>query len=284
MSDTEAQEKSAQRRIAEFERRYGQAALRLARYAALPVAITPEFLHLLRINFFLDPPNALPYEAEAEMLFSSLCREVGECLYEIGSDSRALLLQQLAQQETDERLKEIAALIWLYSQFEGVWRGRVSLERAQQINALTFLEPETANAWLDETEKKASAGERIDRSWLIAVRRERDWIQQKTSSVQLLQEFASQPASVPTQQAQFSSRPSLRAARSEGERRERDCTNIPRPFSISSASDPSRQEEYNALLNAIIWHIQPPEVYELQSIASRILQAIKETRYPRGSL
>ena len=88
----------AQRRVNEFRQRggdYGETALHLAYHAALPVALNAELLHLFRINFFLDPPEILPYTAEFEFLLSPLCREIDEGLYEIEPEIRDVLLAGL---------------------------------------------------------------------------------------------------------------------------------------------------------------------------------------------
>ena len=74
---TTSPNKLVQRHLNDFKRRcgeYGDAALKLAYHAALPVALNPELLHFLRINFFLDPPSPLPYTVEFEFLTSGLCR------------------------------------------------------------------------------------------------------------------------------------------------------------------------------------------------------------------
>jgi hypothetical protein len=71
---------------------HGEAAVRLAYHAALPVVVNCGLLNLLRVNFFLDPPDDLPYEVEAELLMSPLFREVSEGLYEIDPELRNLLL------------------------------------------------------------------------------------------------------------------------------------------------------------------------------------------------
>ena len=71
-----------------------QALLDLASHAALPVALSSELLHLIRINFFYTH-SGLDYSSEAELLLSPLCREVGEDLYEILPEARAKLLERL---------------------------------------------------------------------------------------------------------------------------------------------------------------------------------------------
>src|ERR1017187_9869904 len=83
------------RRIDGIRAVLGEKALRLAYHAALPVVVDAELLNLLRVNFFLDPPDALPYEVEASLLLSSLFREIGEGLYEIEPGLRNLLLSGL---------------------------------------------------------------------------------------------------------------------------------------------------------------------------------------------
>ena len=59
----------AERRLKIFERGRGGALVQLASHAALPVVLNADFVHLLRVNYFLDPPVTLPYTAEAERSF-----------------------------------------------------------------------------------------------------------------------------------------------------------------------------------------------------------------------
>src|SRR5579859_1549876 len=66
--------------------------LRLAYHAALPVVIDVGLLNLLRVNFFLDPPDVLPFTAEADLLLSPLFREIGNGLYGIEPEVRNVLL------------------------------------------------------------------------------------------------------------------------------------------------------------------------------------------------
>ncbi|HEY3907491.1 MAG TPA: hypothetical protein VGM14_26535, partial [Streptosporangiaceae bacterium] len=60
--------------LANLRRDTSDGVLRLASHAALPVVVDAGFVNLLRVNFFLDPPNVLPFEAEADLLLSPLCR------------------------------------------------------------------------------------------------------------------------------------------------------------------------------------------------------------------
>ena len=84
----------AERRVRIFEHGHGSALVRLASHAALPVVLNPDFVHLLRVNYFLDPPVTLPYAAEAELLLSPLCTEVDQGLYVIDPELRDVLLQR----------------------------------------------------------------------------------------------------------------------------------------------------------------------------------------------
>lgn len=165
----------AQRRVNEFRQRcgdYGETALHLAYHAALPVALNAGLLHLLRINFFLDPPEPLPYTAEFEFLLSPLCREIDEGLYEIEPDIRDVLLAGLTQTYDTERIRDLATLLWQYVEHHSPWGDRVELERAQQLTALNFLNSEKAQQWLATVEPDTSKGEVAEREWFVAMRQE----------------------------------------------------------------------------------------------------------------
>jgi hypothetical protein len=71
------EEARARRMIYELEERRGAGVLALACHAALPAALNAELVALLRGNFLLDPPDSLPYSAEADLLLSPLCRQIG---------------------------------------------------------------------------------------------------------------------------------------------------------------------------------------------------------------
>jgi len=165
----------AERRLNDFQQRcgkYGEAALHLAYHAALPVALNAEFLHLLRINFFLDPPEILPYTVEFEFLLSSLCREIDEGLYEIEPDIRDALLAGLSRTYDAQRTRDIATLLWQYVDRHSPWFDRVELERAQQLTALNFLNPEKAQQWLVTVETEVNQGQVAAREWFVAMRKD----------------------------------------------------------------------------------------------------------------
>ncbi|AFZ15529.1 hypothetical protein Cri9333_4754 (plasmid) [Crinalium epipsammum PCC 9333] len=167
--------KLVERRLNDFRRRcseYGDTAVKLAYHAALPVALNPELLHFLRINFFLDPPTSLPYTVEFEFLTSGMCREIDDDLYEIEPEIRNVLLQRLRQEYGLERIRDVATLLWQYIEHHSPWTTRNELERAQQLTALNFLDPVKAKQWLDKAETNASHTAGADREWFIAMRQE----------------------------------------------------------------------------------------------------------------
>jgi len=168
--------KLVNRRLHEFQQRcgeYGNTALHLAYHAALPVALNQELLHFLRINFFLEPPEQLPYTVEFEFFASGLCREIDTELYEIEPEIRNQLLEKLNREYGLPRIREIATLLWQYVEYHSPWvEDRVELERAQQLTALNFLNPAKAQEWLDAAEADISQGSRGQREWFVAMRRE----------------------------------------------------------------------------------------------------------------
>ena len=169
MSETAIRLKTAQRHVQAFERKCGRSALHLAYHAALPVALNTEFLHLLRINFFLDPPESLPYTAESDLLLSPLCREIGNDLYEIDPTVRGVLLQGLVEVYGQARLHRVAALLWHYSERHAPWSEQVRLELAQQLTALNVLAPFRARQWLEEAVTSVGQGGAENRDWFVAM-------------------------------------------------------------------------------------------------------------------
>ncbi len=170
----------AEKRVNDFKNKYGEVALQLAYHAALPVALNADLLHLLRINFFLDPPTALPYTAEFELLLSPLCREIDEGLYEIEPEIRDILLQGLCSIDNGQRIKDVATLLWQYIDREAVWIDRVELERAQQLTVLNFLDPAQAKDYLAEGDAAIDDGKITERDWYVAMRQEIDRHPQST--------------------------------------------------------------------------------------------------------
>jgi Effector-associated domain 7/TIR domain len=178
----------AEKRIKDFECKYGQEALRLAYHAALPVAINTDLVHLLRINFFLDPPQFLPHTAEFELLLSPLCREIDEGLYEIEPEIRDILLKGLYSINDGQRLEDVATLLWKYIDKFGAWRDRVELERAQQLTAFNILDPKQAKKWLLEEETRTTSKYPATRDWFVAMHQDLEQLDRSVEEGQQAEE------------------------------------------------------------------------------------------------
>lgn len=177
----------AEHRLRLFERGHESALLRLASHAALPVVLNPDFVHLLRVNYFLDPPVTLPYTAEAELLLSPLCTEVDQGLYVIDPDLRDVLLQHLITEHGTARLHDVARLLWEYGQRGTPWSDRPGLPEAQQLSALNFIDPSRAQDWLTRAEAEAGEGTPADERWFVAIRRD---LESRAAAVAQAQERA----------------------------------------------------------------------------------------------
>lgn len=151
-------------RLAEARRKIPDEALRLAYHAALPVAIDVGLLNLLRVNFFLD----MPFETEAALLLSPLFGEIGNGLYEMAPEVRNVLLVGLQTDYGSERVRQVALLLEQYS--TPAWSSQPELEKAQQLTALSFVDPVRAAQWLETAGGDPAAGT-ADREWFIAMRR-----------------------------------------------------------------------------------------------------------------
>jgi tetratricopeptide (TPR) repeat protein len=161
----------AEQRIDTFERKHRRIMRQFASHAALSVVLDPALLHLLRVNYFLDPPDALPYQAEARLLLSPLCTEIDDGLYVIKPDERDVLLEGLVKDYGGARLRDVAYLLWEHCERGAQWLSRPGLAEAQQLTALNFIDPQRALAWLEEAERtKTRVGAITDERWFVAMR------------------------------------------------------------------------------------------------------------------
>ena len=157
-----------------FVNSFGQRTFHLACHAAIPVVLDPELLHLLRINFFFDPPESLPFSSESDILLSPLCTAIGSDLYEMSPVVRDILLRELATTPGygEQRIREIASLLFQYIQRSSRWKGNVALERGQQLTALNFLDAHSAKLWLEAAQQSVHQDSSNERQWFIAMREE----------------------------------------------------------------------------------------------------------------
>lgn len=144
----------------------------LACHAAVPVAVDARLLHLIRVNLLLDPPAAVPYEAEADLLLSPLVRELGDGLYDIDPVLRPLLLTGLSRRFGPARPRRVAALLEQYTMRAPAWQDRPELQHAQRLTAVAVIDPPLAADWLARAQTSIADGSALlATEWLVAVRR-----------------------------------------------------------------------------------------------------------------
>ncbi|MGC4807448.1 hypothetical protein [Micromonospora sp. DT233] len=166
---------TAASRLAIVHRRVSPRVIELAYHAAVPVAVDPDLIHLLRTNFFLDPPDDLPYEAEAELMLSPLVNELSEGLYEVDPGLREVLLHGLTSRFGPDRSRQVAVLLEQYVDRLPPGHWTTELENAQRLSALGVLDPQLADEWLMNAEAVSADGAGPGREWLVAVRRRHEY-------------------------------------------------------------------------------------------------------------
>jgi len=141
----------AQRRIAAFRDRFGEAHYNFACHAAFPLALTPDLLYRLWANFQRDVQGKsleIPWMAVADVLLSSLCEEVGHELYEMPLPMRNALLSKLKANSRfgTARINELSDLLLMYvqQQLESSDPDERDVAQAQRWTALAYVRPATA--------------------------------------------------------------------------------------------------------------------------------------------
>jgi dephospho-CoA kinase len=138
-------------RIIRFTQRFGEAHFTLACHAAFPLALTPELLYQIWGNFV---PQA-PWTAVADILLSSLSREIGQELYEMDVTVRSILLEDLMRDARFGRrhLQILADFVILYTsqQLDSDDPDVSELAEAQKWNSLAYLNPSAASYQLAKT-------------------------------------------------------------------------------------------------------------------------------------
>lgn len=139
-----------------FARRHGAQHAALALYAAIPLGLTSDLVHLLRVNFV---PQA-PWIAEADLLLSPMCREAGGEYYEMDARVRELLLDEFVADPNFgiARLRRAAEFIHVYAgrtQRAARRRDARAFWQAQEWAALAYARPaEAARALASELGRK----------------------------------------------------------------------------------------------------------------------------------
>ncbi len=135
----------AWQRARSFARRFGEPHVRLAMHGAVPIGLTPELLHLIRINFVA----VAPWVAEADLLLSPICRDVGGGFYEMDEELRGLLVEELQRDPEfgPGRLQSVAGFLGAWADrareftHDPEWRDFVE---GQALTALSYRKPEEA--------------------------------------------------------------------------------------------------------------------------------------------
>ena len=166
----------AQRRIQAFEKRFKSAHLFLAYHAAFPLALTPDLLYRLWVNFQQDVHGevlSIPWVAVANLLLSSLCDEVGYELYEMKGEVRSKLLELLEKNSRfgKERIKQLSDFLIAYVTPKLQSRDEYVRDFAytQKWTALAFVEPNEAARQLALALHQAYNKEKQDKYELVRV-------------------------------------------------------------------------------------------------------------------
>jgi hypothetical protein len=135
MDTTELDRQIAAQTITNFRDRFGVSHYRLAQYASLPLLLTPELVSFLRSRFLR---GEVPWIAEADLLLSDLCRQVGYERFVMESAVKAQLLSSLEP----EVKQEVALLLLHYTAYlvkEKRYLSATELE-TQQWSAMFYLD------------------------------------------------------------------------------------------------------------------------------------------------
>jgi formylglycine-generating enzyme required for sulfatase activity len=87
--------RDAERLVERFTDNFSMGHRELAKYAAVPLVLTPELVNHLRSRFL----RRVPWIAEADLLLSELCSAVGYEQYVMDADVRACLVDELEEKE-----------------------------------------------------------------------------------------------------------------------------------------------------------------------------------------
>ena len=138
-----AEARSATEQVIQFAERFGRPHLDLACHAAFPLVLTPEMLYQIWAAFV---PHA-PWTAVADVLLSSLCREIGYELYAMNPAVRNNLLRQLRANpdpaQAERRMRDLGYFLASYVAplEDSEDAGERDLAGAQKLAAYVVLDP-----------------------------------------------------------------------------------------------------------------------------------------------
>jgi len=106
-----SQEEHIKQNIRWFTHRFGPSYRKLARYAALPLVLTPELLTHLRSKYLR---HEVSQEVEADLLLSDLCSQVGFEQYVMDTRTRAILLAEMRDEIGYQQMQDVARTVLKY--------------------------------------------------------------------------------------------------------------------------------------------------------------------------
>lgn len=144
----------AQLKLERFVQRFEPAHRDLALHASLPLILTPELVNHLRAEFLLD---SVGWVAEADLLLSDLCREIGYEMYLMDRDVRALLREALQRDERfgPERMRQIARRVYDYLAYLAETD---PILRPEDLQSQRW----TAMFYLDDATRREAAAEMVE--------------------------------------------------------------------------------------------------------------------------
>lgn len=156
----------AQQKIDRFVRRFEPSYRHLAYLAALPLILTPELVNYLRVKFLR---GKVPWIAEADLLLSDLCRQIGYEQYAMDTVVRNCLLHEMKERKGGkQRMQEVAKLLISYVRYLGKTSTFLSYNElhAQKLSAMLYVDDFRKDAVRQLAEEFAKAIDKIDKSEL----------------------------------------------------------------------------------------------------------------------
>ena len=136
------EQEQAKQRVDRFVRRFQPSYRLLAYYAALPLVLTPDLLHYLRVQFLRG--SGVPWVGEVDLLLSELCRPVGYEQYAMDTAVRAALYEAMEQELGQPKIVKAAQLLVRYVTQMAQANPYLSDHelRSQQWGAIAYIDPE----------------------------------------------------------------------------------------------------------------------------------------------
>ncbi|MGB5711689.1 MAG: hypothetical protein WBM44_12375, partial [Waterburya sp.] len=256
-------QEEAQQKIDRFVRRFEPSYRLLAHHAALPLALTPELLNYLRVQFLR---GEVPWVAEVDLLLSDLCRQVGYEQYAMDTAVRSCLLQEMKEQEGGEqRMQEVAKLLISYVSYLGKTNTFLSQKelQAQQLSAMVYLDNQRGNAVRQLAEEIKKAIENVDKAELARLSRLTKELATQLSEyselieyAELISELIINPDRVSTENWQQSDR-SIRVLDVE----------LPNPSTIVSDRQSTELISHPTEARKFLWQQGQTKIFSLQTNA-----------------